>query len=223
MTIVTPLFFVGIAQSQSLRNSNAREDSSLLIQKVKSGDPDAIAEAGRSGNKAYVPYLRKQLTSARYKGTNLSPATQSRMALAKLGEVDQLEDLWCNVTYSYPAPLGQLSYVGGWYSVRVLKIVLNAESDRVFERRARKQEASDVVYPPDSANALKTLTAMFPNGPRGSPEQWLTPTDRQNSIQQWNKWIADHTDELKKLEPSGDNVDLSIGACRDGKPKRKGP
>src|SRR5262249_51192589 len=149
LTIVMPLLFLGAAQSQGLRNSNSIEDSSLLIQKIKSGDTDAIAKAGRSGNRAYVPYLRKQLSSPRYKGTNLSPATQARLALAKLGEVDQLEDLWCNISYSYPAPLGQLSYVGGWYSVRALKMFLNAESDPAFERRARKQEESDVIYPPD--------------------------------------------------------------------------
>jgi hypothetical protein len=220
-TAFVALVILASGQSQNPRDSSADVNRSTLIQKIKSGNVEAIAEAGRSGNKTYIPYLRQQLTNSRDKGTNLSPAAQSRLALAKLGEADQLQDLWCDITYRYPTPLGPLSYVGGWYSVRVLRLFLNAENDPVFERRQRKQDASDLVYPPDSANALKTLTAMFPDGPPGSAEQWLLPAERQRDVQQWNSWIASHTEELKKLQPGDNNVDLSLSACKKGKAKRR--
>jgi hypothetical protein len=35
----------------------------------------------------------------------------------------------------------------------------------------------------------------------------------------WRNWIAEHRAELSLLQPTGEGVDYSPSACKDGKPR----
>ncbi len=39
-------------------------------------------------------------------------------------------------------------------------------------------------------------------------------------IERWQAWISSHKDDLRKLEPTGEGVDLSRQACNNGKPRQ---
>ena len=97
-----------------------------------------------------MPYLRRELNDPRHKNTSLSPIEFARIALARLGEADQMQELWC---------------------------------------RAISED-------PD-----------------------LGEGDLKAKI--WDTWISDHKDELSRLMPTGEGVDLSDKACKNGKPIRK--
>src|SRR5437868_6054202 len=84
-----------MATSQESRWDAHGKSDQLLIQRIQAGDGAAIAEAGKSGNKLFIPYLKKELTDRRNLGTSLSPIGSARVALAKLGETDQMQEVWC--------------------------------------------------------------------------------------------------------------------------------
>ncbi|HET6840235.1 MAG TPA: hypothetical protein VFK06_00865 [Candidatus Angelobacter sp.] len=74
------------AQQGTLANSQA------LVEGVKTGDKYSILAAGNTGDVHYVPYLRHLLAA---KQTSLDVRLAARMALAKLGQQDQLRYVLC--------------------------------------------------------------------------------------------------------------------------------
>src|ERR1700739_1457499 len=124
-----------------------------LTQRILAGDLNAISEAGASGNRVFVPYLRRELQDPRYKDDSRSPIPVARAALAKLGELDQLQELWClsisEDAYSGifgPRPVGTFGFVGGWYAYQALQKFLLPDGDVHFARAYKKHKAK---YPHD--------------------------------------------------------------------------
>jgi len=221
---------LGIGQTNSAASANP--DDEALIQRILAGDIHAINQAGASGNRAFVPYLRHELQDPRYKDDSRSPIPYARMALGKLGEVDQLQKLWCqSINEDWGAgissPVG-FQFVGGWYAYQALQKFLLPDGDVHFDRAYKKYLAKhqrDIDYPPiepPSYYAAKALTEMVPDPPaRWDQEGDLHPDRLERDKQIWLDWIAAHKDELSKLEPTGEGVDFSDSACKNGKPRKR--
>jgi len=90
--------------------------------------------------------------------------------------------------------------------------------------RSAREKSSDVATEPLNLRALKTLPKVIPNPPvaYSTPiEQFKAQTHTQEEIKTWQDWIAAHRDELSRLQPTGEGVDFSDKACKNGKPTKK--
>src|SRR4051794_13600759 len=106
------------------------QDKNLTISKILAGDIEAIKAAGSSGDKSYVPYLKHELEDTRYQNTSLSPIIWVRLTLAKLGETEQQQELWCEYGLEQPnlqRVAGAMAIVGGWYGIRGLQALTTPE------------------------------------------------------------------------------------------------
>src|ERR1700686_2589912 len=130
LTLALAVAFLLGHQISNSQNAPGESPSSkheqVLIRRILAGDGDAIDEAGRSGNRVFVPSLRQELT-ARVKKGEAGPAGPARVALAKLGETDQLQEEWCGAISGDPrfASIQEIGSVGGWFGIQGLEILLN--------------------------------------------------------------------------------------------------
>jgi len=216
-------------QARSTQNASSEPQSQLdeaLIQRILAGDAAAIAEAGRSGNRLFVPYLRTALKNQNKQRDAAGPA---RDALARLGEVDELQEVWCRAITDdpkqgiSPSPY-ELESVGGWFGIQGLQKLLTPDGLVHWHKLSDKEKSIDVSVDPLNLRALKTLPKVVPNPPvtySTAMEQLKAQIHTDDEIKNWQDWIAAHRDELSKLQPTGEGVDFSPNACKNGKPRKK--
>ena len=183
-----------------------------LIHRIQAGDVDAIAEAGNSRNTLFAPYIRHQLTSHPEQPTLTGPAT---IALAKIGESDALQQVWCiSITddprHGLSPHTEDLESVGGWYAIQGLEKLLTPDGLVHWHKLSNKEKANDALEEPLVSRASKALHKLIPAAPEDSQKQW-----------NWHEWIAAHQRELSRLQPRGDGVDFSPNACKNDKPRNK--
>jgi hypothetical protein len=213
----------GAGQTNSTTTANPDE---ALIQRIQAGDAAAMTEAGRSGNRVFVQYLQHELKDRR---TQDGPARQAMIALARLGETDQLQEVWCRAITDDPKrglenPVFELEQVGGWFSIQGLEKLLTPEGLVHWHKLSGKEKYSDATVDPLNVRALRTLPKVVPNPPvrySAPTEQFRAQTHTQEEMKMWQDWIAAHKDELSKLQPTGEGVDFSDSACKNGKPRTK--
>ena len=202
---------------------------SVFIQKIQAGDAEAITIAGRSGDQRFVPYLKRELENHKAKGNRFAGSWPTELALARLGQTDQLQEVWCRAITDDPKhglwpSTYQLELVGGWFAIRGIEKLLTPEGLIRWHKPSKEEINSDAHSMPFFVTALETLPKVVPNPPiipvRVTPE-----LDRQLSpdwvTKIWQDWIAAHKDELSKLQPTGEGVDFSSDACKKGKPVKK--
>jgi hypothetical protein len=140
---------------------------------------------------------------------------QAQGALAKLGERDQLQAIYCEVATGNDTQVGytmtEFAYVGGWFSVRVLNAIANSEL--AATPRTDPHGVTDAQWIPFKLTASTTLGALL-------PESGFRLTS-ENQASFWKQYIPAHEAELKKLQPTGEVVDFSPSACKNGKPEKK--
>ena len=215
--IATLLTAVCFAAIQDGHTGSQNQSDEIVIQRIRSGDIAAIIEAGKSGNRLFVPPLRDAISVD--KRTDLAGAV--RVALAKLGERDQLQEVWCRAITDdpkhglYPST-DELETVGGWFAIQGLEKLLTPGSLVRWHRASEKDRNNDALSDPLPVAALKALPKVIPNPPKQFPEkEW------NGQVKNWRDWVAAHNDDLRKLEPTGEGVDFSDKACRNGKPHKK--
>jgi hypothetical protein len=208
-----------------LQQSDAISELPLLAE-INAGQSISIWNAGKSGNLAYVPHLRKLLSSRKAK--KMDVVTETKLALARLGEPDMLQELVCEARSPYPdiqqdALTKKLRYVRGWFSLRLFLQALDADEE--WEKNLKNDDPgnADIARLPPSQWALVELPEIVPNPPLGP----VTIVDTggkvavSNAIKTWREWIVANQSSLQKLEPTGEGVDFSAGACKNGKPAKK--
>ena len=193
------------------------QSDETLVRRIQGGDSAAIAEAGKSGNKLYVPYLRRELTDRRDDG---APARRARIALARLGEIDQMQEVWCRAITDDPKrglkpSTYELESVGGWFAIQGLEKLLTPDGLVKWHKPSEKERNNDSLADPVSLTAFNALPKVIPNHPAQFPDKEWNP-----QVKAWQDWIAAHKDELSKLQPTGEGVDFSNKACKNGKPTK---
>jgi hypothetical protein len=195
-----------------------RSDLQNILQTAKvDGNylDDAILGAGKTNDTFWVPYLRPFLKD-RHKADLDFRILTAQMALAKLGEKDQLQEILCELDFGtnhigYDAIHRKLKYVGGWFSIRAMSDLL---VEGVKYRPLLKARLTDFVQGPPSLEVLFELPNIVHNPPSlGTPP----PDDKMPETirirQAWREWIEQNRDTLQKLEPTGDGVEASEKVC----------
>jgi hypothetical protein len=204
--------------------SQQGQPNDKLAEEIRSGDLAGITEAGKTGNKTFIPFLQEQRKRSRQ--THDSARIQAvRLALARLGETKELQEFWCNSLTDDPSkgirPALIFGEIGGWFSIKALVVFLTPEGQshwrKAYSRSGGKYD-NDVVQGSPTYDVLDILPKLVPNPPAGPLSSDTRPGERLTKL--WQDWIASHKAELSKLEPTGANVDMSENACHNGHPKK---
>jgi hypothetical protein len=196
---------------------------SFFLQKIQAGDKDAIADAGQSGDRKFVTYLQQELKNHKPRGANFTGFSPAELALARLGEVPQLQEIWCaSITDDpkhglFPSTF-YLELVGGWFAIQGIEKLLTPDDLVHFHKPTKEEINSDALQLPFSVTALMALPKVVPKPPAGATSL-EAQFHFQESIKFWQDWIAAHEKELSKLQPTGQSVDFSATACKNGKPR----
>jgi hypothetical protein len=151
--------------------------------------------------------------------TDLAPLAQ--LALAKLGETQQLEEIACEANFGSASmrddvATHDLPYLKGWFSISLLSNWLN-ETYKADDLLRDKPGGDEVFLSPPEL-ALKTLSKLLPDAPIPEPSPLWVQTRNQEKLaplrQAWRDWISQNEESLRKLAPSGDGVDSSRPACK---------
>jgi len=194
------------AQAQSAPvSSGPNVTTDELKKEILAGNTEAMKEAANRNDKTAVPYLRRHLKDPDKHIGGL--AYTAEIALAKLGEIDQIKKMGCDLRSgndgSQLRTLRKLEWVGGYASIATLQSVLmnNAVNERIVDRISLRQRAITVL-----ARLVPEL--KIPPGIRlGMP-----PTEDQYG--EWSSWLSEHRSELSKLQPA-EYVDPSPGDCQE--------
>jgi hypothetical protein len=200
-----------------------------ISRAIEEGKPEAVIQAGQSGNPDYIPYLKKLLGKMKEQHIDLSGGVF--IALARLADKDTLEEVVCRVDSPHPlaqwVAIDDLQRVGGWFSIRLLETKLgNENSNAKFRRGLRKYSKdldSDVSYSGPDIMALVTFSKVVPNPPMPLAVESNTAnsTTAPRLTNAWREWIRANTDALSKLQPVGEGIDLSGKFCQSPKYLKK--
>lgn len=222
ITFTTAALALALSLAHEARNSQSTPGESpsgreeALIHRILVGDVAATTEAGRSGNRQFVPYLRQVLNDQ----SKAEVAGPARVALSRLGEINQMQEVWCQAITDDPKrglkpSTYELESVGGWFAIQGLEKLLTPDGLVKWHKPSEKERSNDSLADPVSLTAFKALPKVIPNHPAQLPDkEW----NRQ--VKAWQDWIAAHKDELSKLQPTGEGVDFSNKACKNGKPAK---
>jgi len=167
-------------------------DLDRLKAGIVRGDPESMKQAAYKDDQEMMPYLREQLKGPdKHRG---SPAYTASMALAKMGDRDQIKQIACDLLgddQSQLDALYKLSWVGGYSSISLLHNLLfpTPENEKIIDRITLRQRATVVL-----GEILPTLS-VSPGVKIGIP-----PTEEQ--YREWRGWLSQHKAELINLLPS---------------------
>jgi hypothetical protein len=211
----------------SVAAASQEQANDKLIQGIQLGELEAITESGKSGNKTFIPFLKQELKRHGRKGRDPKLTGAVRLALARLGGTEQLQQFWCSSLTEDPStglhPTLIFGQIGGWFGIQALEVFLTPEGQTHWRKAYSKSGGeydNDVIQMPPAFDALEALPKIVPNPPvrpLSSESHWRP----QDLVKIWKDWIAAHKDELSKLEPTGEGVDFSDKACKNGKATKK--
>jgi hypothetical protein len=181
----------------------------------------AILATGKTGDTFWIPYIRPFVKYAHKKNLNLSElAGAAQLALAKLGEKEQLQEIACEAEYGYASLQNsvvehKLKYVGGWFSLNLLGRWLD-EPHSIAP--LVKEPRGDVIYLGHREYALTELPKIAPNPAAEVPPPLYLQTRAQEKLepyrQSWREWFQTNGDSLRNLQPTGKGIDISAATCK---------
>ena len=193
--------------SNPLAKVPALRSHELMIG-ISQGNVQSILEAGNSGDQSLIPALRKQLKNRKDGGA----AYAAMLALAKLGEPKELQELFCRIEKGAYLRLDKrlkedIPYVGGWYAIQILNGVAEG---RFAQHPDLSSLPDDLVYVSPLRDALKAISQILPDVPRTK----VPNTDfTEVSIETWRNYLAKNEQSLRTLKPTGKGVNFSPASC----------
>ena len=181
------------------------------------GDPAAMQLAGESANRGFVPALKAVAGRRRYNVYDDDHASLwSHWALAKLGDRDTLQIIWCAMLSEYRSPpVWQARAIGGWFGYQALLAVLDGVADEAQRKGIAKEPLTDVGVMwvrEDALNYMIELTT--------GQKDFRLYSDAAPVMMAWRDWAVTST-HLRTLEPTGEGVDFSKSACKHGRPRKR--
>jgi len=203
------------------QGSAVHTDIEAQTRLIAARNREVIVRAGLNGNRELIPALRGVAKRRRYSPYEEDGAeNDAHVALARLDDVVQLQEVWCGLLQeSDRPPLGTTSNIGGSFTIRAMLSILDGAGREGFTRGALKTPPTDVIHDPD-VFALEILI-MVAKGGATKYEPLQGNFEFENA--KWRAWVHEHDGELRKRQPTGEGVDLSEGACRNGRPIRRRP
>ena len=181
------------------------------VRDIKSGDsPATVMAAGESVNKSFIPVLRSVLHKKNYPNKG-----EAEIALAKLGDTAELQEFYCAIAVGNETEvdnsIGSLRYIGGAFSFRIIKDVLG-EQLASGPMKPDPQAPSDVLMGPPTSRAVQSFQQLLPKA---------QVQENHRDYKPWLEYLDQHWSELSKLEPTGEGVEFSLGACNHGKKRSR--
>ena len=206
--------------------------NSNLLSRVQHGDRDAILEAGKTGDKSFIPVLEsiarphyavqidtntfRNMTPLQveiFKNTIWHPvyddpaAVNARMALAKLGVKEYLDEILLELTDPTSSPLckereghpqyrcfpidvrnaafNKLGYIKNRSTVSAIAFFLPITSEPVT--------GTDVIYDSYSEQAMRTLAGIVDSPPQVNLPDVSDTLEARSKI--WQQWWAQNKDK----------------------------
>lgn len=160
-------------------------------------DPQKIRELGDKKDAANIPYL-KRVKARGEKRTN-SAAVNAQMALAKLGEKREMDEIVLETKSLDPAvqeyAIDKLAYVANKSAVRALIDLLDDKSKhrrKVWESKDGRKRVSDVIHEPASHQAMRVLIKIVPDGPK-----FKNPVPTKDDVTAWKDWWKKNKDKYQ--------------------------
>lgn len=194
------------------------KERELWEQRIEGGSQQTLLSAGETGYWELVPALKKRLADPESFDEE-EEKTAIKMALAKLGDREQQQELVCRLYRSSPTQmqtiaLDQTSYVGGWYAIRIYRELLTPAAEARFAKAKLRFREGDGMLAEPRWWALSSLPKVapypLPNGIDYGFNLALVP----EYSQKWSAWIQQNQDRLKRLKPTGTGVDFSGRSCK---------
>jgi hypothetical protein len=186
---------------------------------VRQGDWTAIDKAWRSGDTSLIPVLRELIARSGSDERALITKRTAHFALAKLGDVQELQARWCNAVSDLPAENRQRLFdldVGGWFAVRALSQLLKPEYAQRYYAALDAytgERPRDVAVYPLEKEIIVMLQDLVPPPFRVQPYDGVGPYEAEA----WLRWIKTHEPQFRDMKPTGGGVDMSLEACTQRK------
>lgn len=184
---------------------------------LERGRRETFLNAGETGYKELVPALKKRLADPE---ANDDPEDKEGLllALAKLGDREQMQALVCQLHTGSPlemqtVALDNISYVGGWYAIRIYRELLTPAAKARFEK-AKLREQADLALSEPQWWALTSLLKVAPYPPPPGIGYGFNLAVMPEYAKIWLDAIQKNEGKLKKLEPTGVGVDFAAKSCK---------
>lgn len=199
-----------------------QNDSADLAKGIKLGSPEVMLEAGNRQATDLIPLLKKHLNDADDPDLESRPGHwQSReaaqLALAKLGDLIEEQNIACELFYGNPAEQStafyKLEYVGGWFEISRLTRFLpdNEENSKYMPQPGIPD--GDASIGPRQYVAVSALDRMSLPKPATPPSKEHPIFAAPRHAKEWQQYIDAHKQELEKLLPTGEGAVESDDYC----------
>jgi hypothetical protein len=194
------------------------KDREMWEWRVERGNQESLLSAGETGYWELIPALKKRLADPESFDEG-EEKTAIKMALARLGDREQQQDMLCKLvrgspTESQTLALDQIPYVGGWYAIRIYRDLLTPAAAVRFEKAKLRFREGDVALAEPRWWALSSLPRVTPYPLPNGIDYGFNLAQVPEYSQKWLDWIQQKRDKLKKLKPTGAKVDFSGRSCK---------
>lgn len=196
------LWFIILSLFHAFWNNSvsAQNDAiSNLKQQIEEGNSKAILEVLSEPYKAQdaqlKPFLRKLASDEKQRVIYDSPSYYAQIALAKLGEQDEIEQIYSEVDVKdsgYLVGMKKLFLVGGKTAIKKFYLLLDDNTQVEIKKDYSKPEVpvNDVFYYPKSTMAIYYLSKLVDNPPTRSG----VPS---NKVSLWKEWFEKHKELIQ--------------------------
>jgi hypothetical protein len=194
------------------------KDREMWEWRIERGNQESLLSAGETGYWELIPALKKRLADSESFDEE-EEKTAIKMALAKLGDHEQQQELLCKLYWGSPSEsqtvaLDQIPYVGGWYAIRIYRELLTpAAAARLAKAKLRFREG-DVALAEPRWWALSSLFKVLPDPLPAGIDYGFNLAQVPEYSQKWSAWIQQNERRLKKLKPTGAGIDFSGKSCK---------
>jgi len=142
------------------------EDRELWEWRIERGNQESLLSAGQTGYLELIPALKKRLSDPESFDEE-DEKTAIRMALAKLGDREQMQDLVCKLHRGDPTEmqtvaLDKIPYVGGWFAIRIYRELLTPGAEARFTKAKARFRDSDLALSEPRWWAVSSFPKVVP-------------------------------------------------------------
>lgn len=183
--LISTLWLVSLGLAMPTKTFSASTEEPV----EESVDPKQVLEIGDKRDTKKIQYL-KRLKARKEKHKN-SPASNAQMALAKMGEKKEMDEIVAEAKSAEPdvqsEAIEKLRYVGNKPAVRELRSLLSSSAKnrrKEWKGADGKVQRGHVIFEAPRHQAVRALQGLFPDGPK-QKEKFITDDD----VTAWKEWL----------------------------------